>query len=144
YTVDSGIGFYESTEIVSLRNLFRVLADPNDDLALYSLFRSPVFGFEDSRIVSLWADIDRDEIGEGELWQALTATDDDRLTAAQENLQRWRGLAGVGDRETIVETWDALLGRIIADTGFIASLATDERGQQAVANVEKFRARLRG
>ena len=144
YTVASGIGFYESTEIVALRNLFRVLADPSDDLALYSLLRSPVFGFEDSRIVSLWADIDRDQIGEGELWEALAATDDDRLTAAQENLKRWRALAGVGDGETIVETWDALLSRIIADTGFIASLATDERGQQAVANVEKFRARLRG
>ena len=144
YTVASGIGFYESTEIVALRNLFRVLSDPSDDLALYSLLRSPLFGFEDSRVVSLWTGIDRDHIGEGELWDALASTDDDQLTAAQENIQRWRALAGVTDGATVVETWDALLGRIIEDTGFIASLATDERGQQAVANVEKFRARLRG
>ncbi len=144
YTVASGIGFYESTEIVALRNLFRALSVPSDDLALYSLLRSPVFGFEDSRIVSLWTEIDRDQIGEGELWEALASTDDDQITAAQENIQRWRALAGATDGETVVETWDALLGRIIADTGFIASLATDERGQQAVANVEKFRARLRG
>ena len=143
YTVASGIGFYESTEIVALRNLFRVLSDPSDDLALYSLLRSPLFGFEDSRVVSLWTDIDRDHIGDGELWDALAATDDDQLTAAQESLQRWRGFAGARDGATVVETWDALLGRIISDTGFIASLATDERGQQAVANVEKFRARLR-
>jgi len=144
YTVASGIGFYESTEIVALRNLFQVLSDPSDDLALYSLLRSPLFGFEDSRVVSLWTGIDRDHIGDGELWDALASTDDDQLTAAQENIQRWRALAGVTDGATVVETWDALLGRIIADTGFIASLATDERGQQAVANVEKFRARLRG
>jgi ATP-dependent helicase/nuclease subunit A len=144
YTVASGIGFYESTEIVALRNLFRVLSDPSDDLALYSLLRSPLFGFEDSRVVSLWTDIDRDHIGDGELWNALVATDDDQLTVARENVQRWRALAGATDGEVVVETWDALLGRIIADTGFIASLATDERGQQAVANVEKFRARLRG
>ena len=144
YTVASGIGFYESTEIIALRNLFRVLSDPSDDLALYSLLRSPLFGFEDSRVVSLWTGIDRDQIGEGELWEALASTDDDQLTAAQENIQRWRALAGVTDGATVVETWDALLGQIIADTGFIASLATDERGQQAVANVEKFRARLRG
>ena len=144
YTVASGIGFYESTEIVALRNLFRVLSDPSDDLALYSLLRSPLFGFEDSRVVSLWTGIDRDQIGEGELWEALASTDDDQLTAAQENIQRWRALAGVTDGATVVETWDRLLGRIIGDTGFIASLATDERGQQAVANVEKFRARLRG
>ncbi|TKX45556.1 hypothetical protein EXE41_11065 [Halorubrum sp. SD690R] len=144
YTVASGIGFYESAEIVALRNLFRVLSDPSDDLALYSLLRSQLFGFEDSRVVSLWTGIDRDHIGDGELWDALASTDDDQLTAAQENIQRWRALAGVTDGATVVETWDALLGRIIADTGFIASLATDERGQQAVANVEKFRARLRG
>jgi ATP-dependent helicase/nuclease subunit A len=144
YTVASGIGFYESTEIVALRNLFRVLSDPKDDLALFSLLRSPLFGFEDSRVVSLWTDIDRDQIGEGELWNALVATDDDQLAAAREKLQRWRKLAGVADGEAVVDTWDALLGRIIEDTGFIASLATDERGQQAVANVEKFRARLRG
>ncbi len=144
YTVASGIGFYESTEILALRNLFRVLSDPKDDLALFSLLRSPLFGFEDSRVVSLWTDIDRDQIGEGELWNALIPTDDDQLAAAQEKLQRWRELAGVSDGKAVVDTWDALLGRIIEDTGFIASLATDERGQQAVANVEKFRARLRG
>lgn len=144
YTVASGIGFYESTEIVALRNLFRVLSDPHDDLALFSLLRSPLFGFEDSRVVSLWTDIDRDHIGDGELWNALVTTDDDQLTAARENVQQWRALAGATDGDTVVETWDALLGRIIADTGFIASLATDERGQQAVANIEKFRARLRG
>ena len=144
YTVASGIGFYESTEIVALRNLFRVLSDPKDDLALFSLLRSPLFGFEDSRVVSLWTGIDRDQIGDGELWNALAVTDDDQLAAAQEKLQRWRELAGVADGENVVDTWDALLGRIIEDTGFIASLATDERGQQAVANVEKFRARLRG
>jgi ATP-dependent helicase/nuclease subunit A len=143
YTVASGIGFYESTEIVALRNLFRVLSDPTDDLALFSLLRSPLFGFEDSRVISLWTSIDREQIGDGEAWNALATTDDDQLATAREKLQRWRTLAGVADGESVVDTWDALLGRIIEDTGFIASLATDERGQQAVANVEKFRARLR-
>lgn len=144
YTVASGIGFYESTEIVALRNLFRVLSDPADDLALYSLLRSPLFGFEDSRVVSLWTGIERAQLGDGEVWAALAMTDDEQLAAAREHLEQWRQLAGVADAETVVETWDALLGHIIEDTGFLASLATDERGQQAVANVEKFRARLRG
>jgi len=144
YTVASGIGFYESTEIIALRNLFRVLADPSDDLALYSLLRSPIFGFEDSRVISLWTGIDRERLGEGELWEALSRTDDEQLTTAREQLQQWCHAAGVDSGAAVVETWDALLGRIIEDTGFIASLATDERGQQAVANVEKFRSRLRG
>jgi ATP-dependent helicase/nuclease subunit A len=143
YTVASGVGFYESTEITALRNLFRVLAEPSDDLALFSLLRSPLFGFEDSAVVSLWTGIDQDRLGDGELWTTLTEVDDDQLAAARERLQEWRRLAGVADTQQVVKTWDALLGRVITDTGFIASLATDERGQQAVANVEKFRARLR-
>ncbi|GGN24911.1 UvrD-helicase domain-containing protein [Halarchaeum nitratireducens] len=144
YTVASGIGFYERTEVVALRNLFAILADPRDDLALYGVLRSPLFGFEDRRIVPLWTDIDTDDLGEGALWEALGETDDERLADARDQLERWRRLAGVDDGEAVVETWDALLGEIIADTGFHASLATDDRGQQAVANVEKFRSRLRG
>lgn len=116
-TVASGIGFYERTEIVALRNLFQVLADPSDDLALYSLLRSPLFGFEDSRVVSLWTTIDRNQLGDGELWAALDASDDEQLTTAHNHLTRWRQLAGLGGTEAVVETWDALLERIIEDTG---------------------------
>lgn len=144
YTVASGIGFYESTEIATLRNLFTVLADPSEDLALYSLLRSPLFGFEDSRVVALWTEIDHDLVGDGELWTALLDTDDEQLIAAREQIQQWRAQAGAGDDTVVVETWDALLGHIIEDTGLLASLATDERGRQAVANVQKFRSRLRG
>lgn len=143
YTVASGIGFYESTEITALRNLFHVLSDPSDDLALYSVLRSPLFGFADSRIASLWTEIDTRRVGEGELWEVLEITDDDQLVAVREQLEEWRRLTGIRGPEAVIETWDTLLGRIIEDTGFLMSLATDERGQQAVANVEKFRARLR-
>jgi ATP-dependent helicase/nuclease subunit A len=144
YTVASGIGFYDSPEIVALRNLFSVLQDPNDDLALFGVLRSPLFGFEDPTVVGLWEDVDRNEVGSGELWAALERTDHEELSDARECIERWRVLAGANGPTTVVETWDALLGRIIEDTGFLASLAVGERGQQAVANVEKLRSRLRG
>jgi len=144
YTVASGIGFYDSPEIVALRNLFSVLQDPDDDLALFGVLRSPLFGFEDPTVVGLWEDVDRNDVGSGELWAALEWTDHEDLSAAREYIERWRGLAGADGPTTVVETWDALLGRIIEDTGFLTSLAVGERGQQAVANVEKFRSRLRG
>jgi ATP-dependent helicase/nuclease subunit A len=143
YIVASGIGFYDSTEITALRNLYAVLQDPTDDLALFGVLRSPVFGFEDPTVVGLWEDIDRDDVGDGELWRALQRTDHERLRAARENLEEWRRLAGCSGSTPLVETWDALLGRVIEDTGFLASLALDERGQQALANVDKFRDRLR-
>ena len=144
YTVASGIGFYDSPEIVALRNLFSVLQDPDDDLALFGVLRSPLFGFDDPTVVGLWEDVDRNEVGSGELWAALERTDHEELSSARECIERWRGLAGADGPTTVVETWDSLLGRIIEDTGFLASLAVGERGQQAVANVEKFRSRLRG
>ncbi|WP_049893917.1 exodeoxyribonuclease V subunit beta [Salinarchaeum sp. Harcht-Bsk1] len=144
YTVASGIGFYDSPEIVALRNLFSVLQDPDDDLALFGVLRSPLFGFDDPTVVGLWEDVDRKEVGSGELWAALERTDHEELSAAREAIERWRGLAGADGPTTVVESWDSLLGRIIEDTGFLASLAVGERGQQAVANVEKFRSRLRG
>jgi ATP-dependent helicase/nuclease subunit A len=143
YTVASGIGFYETTEITAIRNLLAVLQDPTDGLALFGVLRSPLFGFEDTDVIGLWDDIDRDDIGEGELWRALQRTDHDRLTTARERIETWRRLAGCSGPTPLVETWDALLGRIIEDTGYLASLALDERGQQAIANVEKFRDRLR-
>ncbi|WP_248895417.1 UvrD-helicase domain-containing protein [Haloplanus halobius] len=143
YTVASGIGFYESTEITAIRNLLAVLQDPIDDLALFGVLRSPLFGFEDTDVVGLWDSIERDDIGDGELWRALQRTDHDRLTTARERIETWRRLAGCSGPTPLVETWDALLGRIIEDTGYLASLALDERGQQAIANVEKFRDRLR-
>jgi len=143
YTVASGIGFYDSPEIVALRNLFSVLQDPDDDLSLFGVLRSPLFGFEDQTVVGLWEDVDRNEVGNGELWAALDRADHEELSNARECIERWRGLAGADGPTSVVETWDALLGRIIEDTGFLASLAVGERGQQAVANVEKFRSRLR-
>ena len=121
-----------------------MLQDPEDDLSLFGVLRSPLFGFEDPTVVGLWEDVDRKEVGDGELWAALERTDREELTAARACIERWRGLAGADGPTTVVETWDALLARIIEDTGYLASLAVGERGQQAVANVEKFRSRLRG
>ena len=143
YTVASGIGFYDRTEVVALRNLFRVLLDPTADLALFGVLRSPLFGFDDPTVVGCWAALDTSEVGDGALWRALGRTDDEGLAAARASVERWRRLAGIDGGDAVVETWDALLGRIVDETGYLASLAVDERGRQAVANVEKFRDRLR-
>lgn len=143
YTVASGIGFYENTEITALRNLFTVLQDPTDDLALVGLLRSPLFGFEDTEVVGLMEEVDGYGVGDGELWRALRRTDHEQLSDARECIETWRRLAGCGGPTPLVETWDALLGQIIDDTGYLVSLALDERGQQAIANLEKFRDRIR-
>jgi ATP-dependent helicase/nuclease subunit A len=137
YTVVSGTGFYDTYEVRTLVNLLRVLADPDDDISLYGVLRSPLFGFTDDRLAPITADSDS-------LWEALETTDDPPLADAYELLTTWRTLAGVDDAgEAGVLPWGRLLTRIIDDTGYLMSVSADEHGQQAVANVEKFREQLR-
>jgi ATP-dependent helicase/nuclease subunit A len=138
YSVASGIGFYESSEITALLNLLRALADPSDERALYGALRSPIFGHTDDTLARLKVDSDP-------LWDALAASGHDELEATHELLREWRQLAGVGDQGTagFDGSWAAYLTRILEDTGYLVSVSGDERSHQAMANVEKFREQLR-
>lgn len=139
YSVASGIGFYETTEITALLNLFRALADPQDERALYATLRSPLFGFTDDTLAALKTDGDT-------LWRALADADATELQTAYELLTTWREDAGVSEPSTatVDGSWGAYLTEIIDATGYLVSVSAGERGQQAVANVEKFREQLRG
>lgn len=137
YSVVSGIGFYDTTEVQTLINLLRVLADPTDDISLYGVLRSPLFGFTDDRLAELGA-------SEGSIWEAVLTTEDTQLTDAAALLTKWRKLAGcVQSEETEVIPWNRVLTRVFDDTGYLVSIGADEGGQQAVANVEKFRDEVR-
>ncbi|MFC7074252.1 UvrD-helicase domain-containing protein [Halovenus rubra] len=137
YSVISGTGFYNTPEVQTLINLLRVLADPTDEISLYGVLRSPLFGFPDNRLAPLAATDDP-------LWQSLQTTDDQQLADAASLLTQWRELAGcVHSAETDVLPWNRVLTRVIDDTGYLVSIGADEGGQQAVANVEKFRDEIR-
>lgn len=139
YSVASGIGFYETTEITALLNLFRALADPRNERALYAVLRSPLFGFTDDTLARL-------KIHDEPLWEALASADADELASAYDLLCKWRRLAGGSDDGTddFDGSWAALLTQIIEDTGYFVSISAGDRPQQAIANVEKFRERLQG
>jgi len=139
YSVASGIGFYETTEITALLNLFRALADPDDERALYAALRSPLFGFTDDTLAQL-------KVHDETLWDALATTETQQLVEAYEVLSKWRRLAGLGDDGVAAfdGSWAAFLTQIIEDTGYLVNVSAGERSQQAMANVEKFREQLRG
>ncbi len=139
FTVASGLGFYETPEVTALLNLFRVLADPSDERALYGVLRSPLFGCTDDTLAMLKRD-------GASLWTALGETDEPELRDAHELLTGWRDALGVApDADPQVDgSWASFLTRVIEETGYLASVSADERPQQAVANVEKFREELRG
>jgi ATP-dependent helicase/nuclease subunit A len=137
YTVVGGVGFYDTPEVQALTNLFRVLGDPKDDVSLYGVLRSPLFGFADDRLAPVVAEADS-------VWDALAETDDPQLTDAFDLLTTWRTLSGCATpSDDGVLPWNRLLSRVIDDTGYLASVSADERGRQAVANVEKFRDQVR-
>jgi len=148
YSVASGLGFYETTEITVLLNLFRALADPTDERALYATLRSPLFGLTDDTLAQL------KQHGEP-LWAALGESSHEELAEVYELLTRWRRQAGIAvdddgaDEEIDVDTefrgsWPSYLTQIIEETGFFVNISVGERPQQAIANVEKFREQLRG
>ena len=137
YTVIGGVGFYDTPEVQALTNLLRVLGDPTDDISLYGVLRSPLFGFTDDRLAPAVASADS-------IWTALETSDDPQLTDAFELLSNWRTLSGCAEPgEEGVLSWNRVLTRVIDDTGYLTSVSADERGQQAVANVEKFRDQVR-
>jgi ATP-dependent helicase/nuclease subunit A len=137
YTVVGGVGFYDTPEVQALTNLLRVLGDPQDDVSLYGVLRSPLFGFADDRLAPAVAEADS-------VWDALAEVDDPQLADAFDLLTTWRTLSGCATpSEDGVLRWNRLLSRVIDDTGYLASVSADERGRQAVANVEKFRDQVR-
>ncbi|MDJ1434605.1 UvrD-helicase domain-containing protein [Halostagnicola sp. A-GB9-2] len=137
YTVIGGVGFYDTPEVQALTNLLRALGDPADDVSLYGVLRSPLFGFTDNRLAPAIADADS-------VWNALAETDDPQLADAFDLLSTWRTLSGCATpTDNGVLPWNQLLTRVIDDTGYLTSISADERGRQAVANVEKFRDQVR-
>ncbi len=134
YTNLAGSGFYETPEIKPLINLLHVLNDPTADIPLYGVLRSPIFGFSDEELVELAA---TDE----PLWVALKGVSGN-LDTARQTIRSWRAAAGFDSSEQVI-SWSTLLSQILEDTGYLASIGADERPQQAIANVEKFRDRIR-
>jgi ATP-dependent helicase/nuclease subunit A len=149
YAVVSGTGFYDSPEVTAVLNLLRVLENPGNERALYGVLRSPLFGISDDALARLRLGTEA-----ADLWTALGEVDADAdapraeegaLTDARECLERWRRLAGTHlevspDRTT---PWGTLLSRVIDETGYLASVAGDERPRQAAVNVNQLREQLR-
>ncbi|SFC57912.1 ATP-dependent helicase/nuclease subunit A [Halobiforma haloterrestris] len=138
YTVVKGEGFFETPEIRAFVSLFRALADPSDEVTLYAALRSPLCGLSDETIARVH------EPGTS-LWENLRTTDVEDVRSVAEDIQRWREYAGTADSTTRsrVGSWVELADRIVEETGYLVSITADERGVAAVANVDKFREKLR-
>ncbi|MGE5397278.1 MAG: UvrD-helicase domain-containing protein [Chitinophagales bacterium] len=58
YCVLGGLGFWDRQEVVEIMALYRLVFNPEDRLALFTVFRSPLIGFSDDLVLaysSLWS-----------------------------------------------------------------------------------------
>jgi len=53
YYIVAGKGFYEQQEVIDLRNLLAVVADPFDEVSLAGFLRSPIGGLSDDALLAL-------------------------------------------------------------------------------------------
>lgn len=138
YNVASGIGFHEKAEVATLENLLKILADPSDDILLYGVLRSPLFGIADPELARAYAETPSES-----LWGAMDETSVDAVVRARSQLEEWRDRVGTtpgGD--AIVDSWASFISEVIDATGYMTAMAADN-GHQAVANIDKFRSLLR-
>ncbi len=132
YIVSSGVGYFQTQGIYDFYNYFCFLLNPDNDVALAGVLRSPFFNVSDAelfeagfgrRVVSLW-----DEIRSQRVAQKRLAS----LTNAIELLNVDLEIAA---RLPIAE----LVERIIAQTGYAGFVASTNRATQIMANIEKLK-----
>ena len=120
YTTISGQGFFERPEIRDVLNALRVFTDPENDLALAGLMRSPASGFPDGFLLDV-RDFQRAE-KLGSLYEAARVyktqgAGDDRLNLDSflSMVEEYAALAG---RVTTAE----LISRFLESTAYAAGL----------------------
>jgi ATP-dependent helicase/nuclease subunit A len=115
----AGRGFYDRPEIRDIVNMLRALADPEDDLAMAGLLRSPAFALSDEALYRLrWRGLERSPI-----WEALCGdlgglSDHDRESAEQAH-QILLSLTPLVDRLTVAE----LIKKLLDLTDYRAAMA---------------------
>ncbi len=133
--VTAGRGYYEAREVNDLLCFLRVLLDPQDEISLAAVLRSPLVGLSDETLLRL-------KLEGGRLADGLARTSDlspeqaEKLKHSQERLARFRR-----DREYVPP--DQLLGRLLSETGYEMWLAEQPGGGHGVANVRKLLALAR-
>ncbi len=135
YVTVGGRGFYGRQEVLDLLNLLRFLHNHNDELALASVLRSPLFALSDDALLALR--LMRDEKNSRlPLWDALQqprGMTEDEVPLARAASDCLRKLAQLAGRLSV----DDLLRAALERTGYQATLTGLPDGHRRRGNVEK-------
>ena len=135
YVTVGGRGFYGRQEVLDLLNLLRFLHNHNDELALASVLRSPLFALSDDALLALRL-MRYENDSRPPLWdalqqpQGLPGDEVPRARAASDCLRKLAQLAG---RLSV----DDLLRAALERTGYLATLTGLPDGHRRRGNVEK-------
>jgi ATP-dependent helicase/nuclease subunit A len=134
YVVGGGRGYWTQYEVRDLTNLLRALCDPEDDLALAAVLRSPFVGLSTDALMSLTLHAEQADLPLRLCLQADLALEDADRARLEAFLAWFEPLClRVGE-------WSvgALLARALEASQYESRLlAHGEAGKQAVANVRK-------
>jgi ATP-dependent exoDNAse (exonuclease V) beta subunit len=134
YVVGGGRGYWTQYEVRDLTNLLRALSDPEDDLALAAVLRSPLVGLSMDALMSLTLHAEQADLPLRLCLQADLALEDADRARLEAFLAWFEPLCQrVGE-------WSvgALLARALEASQYESRLlAQGEAGRQAVANVRK-------
>ena len=125
----SGTGFFTRQEVLDCINLLRWLAEPQDDLALSGVLRSPFFALGDDTLLAL-RERGRPLVALADPPDEIAGEDRARCVHAAETLAELR-------RAAASLPADALLELALERTAFEASWAPLAGGEQARANIRK-------
>ena len=127
----SGTGFFTRQEVLDCLNLLRWLAEPQDDLALSGVLRSPFFALADDTLLALRGQRGRPlRTALADPPEEVAGEDRARCAHAAETLAELR-------RAAASLPADALLELALDRTAFEASWAPLAGGEQARANIRK-------
>jgi ATP-dependent helicase/nuclease subunit A len=134
YVVGGGRGYWTQYEVRDLTNLLRALCDPEDDLALAAVLRSPFVGLSIDALMSLTLHAEQADLPLRLCLQADLALEDADRARLEAFLAWFEPLC------LCVGEWSvgALLARALEASQYESRLlAQGEAGKQAVANVRK-------
>lgn len=132
FVVHSGSGFYQTQEIIDIISLLYFIHNPEDDLSLVALLRSPFFNINDITLLKL-------SKTEGEsFWKKLKNYLDNSDTEIVSEIKRAYSILeyyiNIADKIPIYN----LIGKFLQDTAWFGTVTNKPGEKQIIANIEKF------
>lgn len=137
YCVLGGIGFWSRQEVTDILALYRLVFYPDDRLALFTVLRSPIFGFSDDLLLELagfMKEQGMEHTRPDALMEAFSeALQDERAWVVQRAASILKGACALGGITNAAELFD----RLIELTGYDEILMALPYGEKKLRNLEK-------